>query len=144
MNKETYKKTNNCWENTRYTYTASVWSELRKRPCSRFSRNTSELKIKTKIPKVLTSQLILMPHSGKIYKTTKCQKDQVPQHLSTKHTFTLSQQSRGHRRGSGKKSPVQTLGYVSCNSVHAESGTLRSGHSAKTPTAQTENKWCQN
>lgn len=34
------------------------------------------------------------------------------------------------------KSPFQILVFVSCNSVPAGSGTLRSGHSAKTPTAQ--------
>lgn len=35
------------------------------------------------------------------------------------------------------KSPFQILVFGSCNSVPAGSGTLRSGHSAKTPTAQT-------
>lgn len=34
------------------------------------------------------------------------------------------------------KSPFQILVFASCNSVPAGSGTLRSGHSAKTPTAQ--------
>lgn len=54
--------------------------------------------------------------------------------------LTLSPQRRGHMRGSGTKSPVQTLEYVSCSSVRAGSGTQRSGHSAGTPTAQTQRK----
>lgn len=69
-------------------------------------------------------------------KKNRPESQKIPQHLSFKHTLTLCPQNRGHRRGSGKKSPVQTSEYVSCNSDRAGSGTRRSGRSAKTPTAQ--------
>lgn len=48
--KHTWKLQSNqqLWKTRCCTYTASVWSELRKRPCSRFSLNTSELKWKEK------------------------------------------------------------------------------------------------
>lgn len=50
--------------------------------------------------------------------------------------LTLYPQNIGHKKGSDMKNPFQTLESVSCSSVPAGSGTLHSGHRAKTPTAQ--------
>lgn len=41
-------------------------------------------------------------------KKNRPESQKIPQHLLFKHTLTLCPQNRGHRRGSGMKSPVQT------------------------------------
>lgn len=56
------------------------------------------------------------------------------------YILTWSPQNTGHRKGSGKKSLVRILEYVSCSSVRAGSGTLRAGHSAETLTEQPKRK----
>lgn len=99
-----------------YTYTASVCSEFKNRPCSRLSLNTSELEKRTKIKNEFTYS----DHDDP----------------SIYHILTLSPQNTDHKRGSDMKSPFQTLEFVSYSSVPAGSGTQCSGHSAKTPTAQ--------
>lgn len=100
------------------THTASVCSELRKRPCSRLSLYTSELQVRTK-----TFILHLRPK--------QCQ-----QRLWFVHSLTWHPQSRGRRRGSGRICLVQTWECGSCSSARVGSGTLRSGRWAKIPTAQ--------
>lgn len=110
------------------TYTASVCSELRNRPCSRFSRTTSELKVKTETSTGHPTSLFQWHADGR-----QCVNINI---------LTSPPQNKGHRRGSGMRSLVQTLEYVSCSSGRAGSGTPRSGRSAKTPTAGS--RWKRN
>lgn len=107
------------WNKLFKTYTASVCSELRKRPCSRFSRKTSELRKK---------KLLFIEQHGV--------NNRLDRFVKVTCTFTWYPQRRDHRRGNGKRRLFQRLEYESCSSGHVVSETLRSGHCAKKPTAK--------